>query len=267
MQYIPLYVLYTHTHIHFYLLPHTHLLTHIAAIQAHSELFLLDARKEKCIQARVSFPFPRFLSLSLYFFAFSFFFYWSLSRLLARSLTLLVLLLLSCRCRTWLSLAALTILQPYNIHSRRSVIQSVIYSYTHSPTHDWHSLSHPHSLTLACSFIHCNGVARCFVGRSFWVQLTNVCSWTLSINIHTQPNTHTHTLEYGRKCVIELSAAKTQAKMKNLSRKGKILDMTKHNAGAKWKEGTTIIRAVHEHMHTYMLFVCVCICLCNSKYC
>lgn len=80
---------------------------------------------------------------------------------LARSHPLLVALLLSCRCRTRLSLAALTILQPYNMHSRRSVIQSVIYSYTHTPTHDWHSLSHPHSVTPACSFIHCNGCVAC----------------------------------------------------------------------------------------------------------
>lgn len=126
---------------------HTHVLTHVAAIQAHSELFLLDARKEKCIQARVSFPFPPF-SLSQYFFAFSFFFYCSISPpcSLAYSASLAVVVL---------SLQDLTVagspddLAPYNMHSRRSVIQSVIYSYTH----DWHSLSHPHSLT-RCLFIH-----------------------------------------------------------------------------------------------------------------
>lgn len=212
---------------------------------------------------------PSTLSLS------SIFFYWSLSLSssppLARSHTLLVVLLLSCRCRTWLSLAALTILQPYNMHSRRSVIQSVIYSYTHSPTHDWHSLSHPPTLSHLCLFIHSLQwlrcfAASCFVGRSFWVQLTNVCSWTLSINIlthtqtHSPKHTHIHTQEYGWKRVIELSAAKNPSKdaSKNLSRKSKILDMTKHNAGAKWKEGTTIIRAVHEHMHTCMSFVYVC---------
>lgn len=44
---------------------HTDLLAHIATIQAHSELFLPDARKEKCIQARVSCPFPLSLPLSL----------------------------------------------------------------------------------------------------------------------------------------------------------------------------------------------------------
>lgn len=124
-----------------------------------------------------------------------------LSPPLAGSHTLLVVLLLSCPCRTWLSLAALTILQPYNMHSRRSVIQSVIYSYTHSPTHDWHSLSHPPTLSHLCLFIHSLRwlrcfAASCFVGRSFWIQLTNVCSWTLSINILTHTNTLTEIHPY-----------------------------------------------------------------------
>lgn len=70
MQHIPLYVLYAHTlslaHPLARTQTHTHtdLLAHIATIQAHSELFLPDARKEKCIQARVSCPFPLSPSLA-----------------------------------------------------------------------------------------------------------------------------------------------------------------------------------------------------------
>lgn len=293
IQHIPLYVLYAHTlsltHPLARTQTHTHtdLLAHIATIQAHSELFLPDARKEKCIQARVSCPFPLSLPLSLLV-LFRLLLFSSIglslsySPPLARSHTLLVVLLLSCRCRTWLSLAALTILQPYNMHSRRSVIQSVIYSYTHSPTHDWHSLSHPPTLSHLCLFIHSLQwlrcfAASCFVGRSFWVQLTNVCSWTLSINIltHTHKHTRRNTPIYihrnmGENASSSCQQRRTQAKMqaKTLAEKAKFSTWPNIMPVPSGRKALQLYgQYTNICIHVCHLYMYVCICLCNSKSC
>lgn len=148
MQHIPLYV-HTHSHLH----THTHTVfhTHVAAIQAHSELFLLAERKEKCIQARGS--------------------YLSLLRVrrgeVGRERGREEGCLLSCRCRTCLSLAALLWRSCSHLHAPSaapSSSQSFIHTLTtHLLTAGTHSATHsslPSCPILACSFIHCNG-ARC----------------------------------------------------------------------------------------------------------
>lgn len=147
---------YTHTP------THTVFHTHVAAIQAHSELFLLAERKEKCIQARgsyLSLPYSpsRFLQL-----------YVRVRRgEVGRERGREEGCLLSCRCRTCLSLAALLWRSCSHLHAASaapSSSQSFIHTLTtHLLTAGTHSATHsslPSCPILACSFIHCNG-ARC----------------------------------------------------------------------------------------------------------
>lgn len=103
--------------------------------------------------------------------------------------------------------------------------------------------------------------ARCFVGRSFWVQLTNVCSWTLSINIHSYSHSHTHTQT--EIWVEQRARHRVVSNAKTFAQKGKILDMTKYNASVCQVAEEKALQLYQqqqqqqyqEHMHIlYMLY-------------